>query len=96
MTDQYVFMLLNVINMAKLIGEIFSIKNSKDPLHAQQHQKVVDDVNQNGVNTILFDVVLLPPNAPATPNTAPAATPTPAAVVATNPPIWPLFFATYC
>jgi hypothetical protein len=84
--------LLTVIDEINSIGVIFSIHIRKPPMNAQT---VVDDVNQNGVNTILFDVVLLPPNAPATPNTAPVAA-TPAAVVATNLPIWSLFFATYC
>ena len=92
MTDQNVFMMVYVINVAQSIGEIFSIKISKDPFHV----KVVDAVNQNGVNTILFDIVFLPPNAP-TPN---APTATPAAVepniAATNLPIWPLFFAKSC
>lgn len=93
MTDQNVFMMVRVINVAKLIGEIFSIKNSKDPFHAEI--KVVDAVNQNGVNTILFDIVFLPPNA-----APPAPTATPAVVepniAATNLPILPLFFAKSC
>ena len=90
-TDQYVFMILNVINKTLRIGHILSIQGRKPPLNAKV--KVVDDVNQNGVNTILFDVVLLAPNAPAA---ALPLNPTPAAVVATNLPIWSLFFATYC
>ena len=93
MTDQNVFMMVYVINVAQSIGEIFSIKISKDPFHV----KVVDAVIQNGVNTILFDVVFLPPNVATT---APTATPNtvvePNIVVATNLPVLPLFFAKSC
>jgi hypothetical protein len=90
-TDQYVFMILTVINKALSIGHILSIQGRKPPLNVKV--RGVDDVNQNGVNTILFDVVLLAPNAPAAalpPNAEPAA------AVATNLPILPLFFAKSC
>ena len=90
-TDQNVFMMVYVINVAQSIGEIFSIKISKDPFHV----KVVDAVIQNGVNTILFDVVFLPPNVATTapPATPPAVEPN---IVATNLPVLPLFFAKSC
>ena len=68
--DQIVIMMVDVFNKANSIGKNFSIKNSKDPLNALE---VVDDVKQNGRNTILFDVVLLPPAAtPLPPNAAPS------------------------
>ncbi len=87
--DQYVFMILNVINKTLRIGHILSIQGRKHPLKTKVKVTVVDDVNQNGVNTILFDVVLLPPNTPATalpPNAAPAA------AVATNLPCFAIIF----
>ena len=76
-------MLLTVIDKIHSIGMLVSMKGRKDPFHAQE---VVDAVNQNGVNTILFDVVFLPPNVVA-PNATPATPAVEPNTVATNLPI---------